>query len=61
METINRRNLVNVDKDELAELQRRERSLRKALKALLEAWPADSLPPHAVAMQVAHAINNETP
>jgi hypothetical protein len=34
--------------------------LREALKELLAAWPADSLPPHALCMKVADAINNPT-
>lgn len=34
--------------------------LRTALKELLAAWPPDSLPPHALCMKVAEAINNTT-
>lgn len=32
-------------------------ALQEALEELLAAWPADSLPPHALCMKVANAIN----
>lgn len=49
------------EKISITELKRRERALRLALNALVKAWPDASLPPHKVAMQVAHAINNTKP
>lgn len=33
----------------------------EALEELVAAWPADSLPPHALAMKVANAINRAKP
>ena len=46
------------EKITIAELKRRESTLRCALHLLLNAWPADSLPPPKVCIQVANAINN---
>lgn len=34
--------------------------LLEALQELVDAWPSDSLPPHAISMKVAVAINKAT-
>lgn len=33
----------------------------EALEELIAAWPADSLPPHTLAMKVANAVNRAKP
>lgn len=60
-EIIDVRNSIRVDKDDLAELQRRERALREALKTIVAAWPSKSLLPAPIVIKVAAALNNTKP